>query len=67
MFRQAPWQAQVRDEYRTGRSDQTDGQKTENPPDFAGFFDLAIAAPSMKAALEAWAQTAISFIRARRR
>ena len=32
-----------------------------------GFFDLAIAAPSMKAALEAWGPTAISSIRARRR
>ncbi len=30
------------------------GEKTEDLPDFAGFFDLAVAAPSMKAALEAW-------------
>lgn len=28
-----------------------------------GFYDLAIAAPSMKAALEAWAPAAISSIR----
>jgi len=29
------------------------GQEAQNIPDFA-FYDLAIAAPSMKAALEAW-------------
>jgi hypothetical protein len=29
-----------------------------------GFFDLAIAAPSMKAALDAWARIAICFTRA---
>jgi hypothetical protein len=32
-----------------------------------GFFDLAIAAPSMKAVLEAWGRTAIFSTRARRR
>lgn len=30
------------------------GERTQDLPDFAGFFHLAIAAPSMKAALEAW-------------
>jgi hypothetical protein len=30
------------------------GEKTEDLSDFAWLFDLAIAAPSMKAALEAW-------------
>jgi hypothetical protein len=39
---------------RSGRADQTDGQKTENLSDFAGLLRSAIAAPSMKAALEAW-------------
>src|SRR4051812_13094498 len=43
----------VRDvNYRTGRLDQTDGQKTQDLQTSLGFFDLAIAAPSMKAALE---------------
>ncbi len=32
-----------------------------------GFYDLAISAPSMKAALDAWARVATSFIRAPRR
>jgi hypothetical protein len=51
----------VRDvNYRTGRVDQTDGQKTQDLQTSLGFFDLAIAAPSMKAALERGAKTAIS-------
>jgi hypothetical protein len=38
---------------RSGRADQTDGQKLKTYQTSPGFFDLAIAAPSMKAALEA--------------
>jgi hypothetical protein len=36
------------------RKSHANGEEAENIQDFAGFFDLAIAAPSMKAALEAW-------------
>src|SRR3954463_10584726 len=58
--RSKPWHSvrrrgnlRVRDvDYRTGRVDQTDGQKTQDLQTSLGFFDLAIAAPSMKAALE---------------